>query len=212
MIKEKAPTHDLQLETVIRMVVKSILSNEVHTSIPGRIETYDYTKCKENVKPMIARKNLDGTTTSLPIITNCPVIWPRTSKGGIHIPLNAGDGVSIFFADRSIEDWLYGTGEISPEDTRAFDYNDAFIIPGMFQFTQDSPFDNNNNVQIKSNTLIELGDNVKKLINETFIELFNAHVHTGGTISGSTDVPTVLFGNTPPQVPVTFLTTKVGAE
>jgi hypothetical protein len=49
------------------------------------------------------------------------------------------------------------------------------------------------------------GSALKKLVNDTFITLFNTHIHTGGTISGNTGVPSV------PATP-TNATTVVQAE
>jgi hypothetical protein len=50
----------------------------------------------------------------------------------ITFPLVAGDEVSLFFIERSIDNWLTQGGIQSPNDTRKFDLSDAYAVPVLY--------------------------------------------------------------------------------
>jgi hypothetical protein len=222
-----APYGDLDLATTLGLAVRGILADEVHTSLPGVIETYDVATCKASVKPLISKKYPDGTVVSLPILPSVPVIWPKTLNGGIHIPLKKGDGVAIFFAERCIDEWLSGGSEGAPSDLRKFHFTDAYCVPGLHSFSVDAPFTNGEDLEIvfkgksvfirengdieisggnklivRDNGDIEIGESsLKALVNESFQDIFNSHVHnymgfvgTGTPTPGITGTPASTTG------------------
>lgn len=215
--------------------------NIIHTAVPGRIEKYDSGSQKAEVKPLIKRSYTDGTSLSLPVIPNVPVIMPRTATFSLTFPVAAGDLVLLIFCERSLDRWLSNGGEVEPGDDKKHDLSDAIAIPGLYPFTETSP-GNGEDVEIKfkdqgiiikSNGDIEVGSSsLKKLVNEEFQSVFNDHVHnvsTSGSAAaqlGVTSSPAASVGTAPVSVPAvpgstslfadqltdSQLTTKVSAE
>lgn len=191
---------------------------DLHTCVPGKIEKYEYKYQRAEIKPLIKIQYYDNTVTSVPVIANVPVIFPRTSRVIFHFPLNKGDTGLTLFTERALEKWLSLGDEVGPGDVRKFDLSDAVFIPGLYPFSETSPADNNDDVilqynntglRIKGNGEIEIGgNNFKKLINEEFQSMFNTHVHnfmgfvgTGTPTPGVTTGPCDFAGANPPPVP-----------
>lgn len=207
------------LAAAIENTFMTLLSH-IHTCLPGRIETYDYTTQKATVKPLIKKKYLDGDVQELPVLTNVPVQFPRTKKSGITFPLTRGDGVLIVFSERSLERWKSSGDDTEPGDARKFDLSDGIAIPGLFSFKQKNIASNNNDLEvqhngqfvtIKKNGDIEVGkSSLKKLVNDTFKSLFNSHTHaTTATISTG---PVGVIGVPNQQMTDSQLTDKVKAQ
>lgn len=137
-----SPTRALQL------AVESVV-NQVHTSLPGRIERYDHTRQEADIKPLLKRRYKDGQVVDMPIIPSVPIVWPRTSKACFSMPLEVGDGVLIVFIERSIDKWLNEGGNVTPDDFRKFDLSDAVAIPGLFPFPSAFKIEDNENVCLK---------------------------------------------------------------
>ena len=142
-----APLHEPSLKTAVEIAVYSILGG-VHTALPGTIESYDYATCTASVKPSVQRRYSDGTVVDLPIISQVPVVWPRSSAGSISFPLNRGDGVLLVFAEQSLDEWLSIGAGVAPDDDRRNHISDAVAIPGMVSSNVQTFIDNNNDFQI----------------------------------------------------------------
>lgn len=211
MAESTGPT----LTEAIEAVVKTAL-NQINTCLPGEIRKFDVDTAKADVKPLIQRKFADDTVQELPVITNVPVVFPRTKTGGLTFPLTAGDGCLIVFSQRSLERWS-GTGvDSEPGDTRKFDLSDAICIPGLFAFTASNIASNNSDLEItnkgqkitlKANGDIEIGtESLKKLVTEDFVSMFNDHQHNYPDITpagiGVTSKPCGAAGTLPPPVGV----------
>lgn len=206
------------LTEAIQTVIDRVLTG-MHTCIPGRIEKYDYTKQQAEVKPLIKTDYNDDTTESMPVISNIPVIFPRSNSTIIHFPLEKGDTGLIFFSEKALENWLSLGGESDSGDKRKFDLSDAIFIPGLYPFSISSLAENNDDclikhngsvVRMKKNGDIEAGGtSFLKLINENFQTMFNNHSHnymgfvgTGTPTLGETSTPTNLTGGLPIPPPV----------
>ena len=142
MIENETPT---LAEVINDMIEAKIL--DIHVSMPGKVETYDHTQQKADIKPLLRKKYTvnGGTIVEIPVIPGVPVQWPSANAGAayMHLPLKVGDLGLIIFTDRSIDTWLSGDGEItSPNDPRHHDLSDAIFIPGIRPFKQ--PLSNTN--------------------------------------------------------------------
>lgn len=139
---------------IFRQAINSQISN-IHTCLPGRIVSYDFSVQKATVKPLLSKRYKDDTIQSIPEIPNVPVIFPRSSSFSMHWPLNPGDLVLLLFSERSLDQWLNSGGEIAPLDPRKFDLSDAIAIPGLYPFSETSPAEDNDNfiIQIGSSKM-----------------------------------------------------------
>lgn len=125
-----------ELYALLDKFVNYKLSN-VHTAFPCIVKSYDASKRRANLVPCMKRKLKNKKTkeeefTDLPILVNVPVLYFGTAKGGIHIPLEKGDGVLVVFSECCIDKWKITPGSgIKDEDPRRFTISDAIAIPGL---------------------------------------------------------------------------------
>ena len=129
--RDNTPT----LEEAIRGVIEKRLV-DLHTTLPGKVVSYDPSTQKATVQIQLQRKYWDGSLVTIPPIPAVPVVWPRGKGGQIHIhwKLEAGDDVVLHFAERSLDNWKTQGGISNPDDTRKFTFSDAFAVPGGSAF------------------------------------------------------------------------------
>jgi hypothetical protein len=123
-------------QEVLRVAIEYSLS-DLHTALPGRIETYDPATQKANVKPLIKRlvatQSGEELIEELPIIPQVPVVFPRTTAFHITFPVEAGDHVLLVFNERSIDNFVAGDGEdTDPDEFRMHDLTDAVALLGFY--------------------------------------------------------------------------------
>lgn len=135
----------IQFPDAINRAIDARLAG-VHTALPGRIESYDYTTQKADVQPLIKKRYRDGTEQSLPVITDVPVVWPRAGGASLTFPIQQGDGVLLVFAERGLANWLSLGDEQPPPDFAKHQLTDAIAIPGLNDFTTAGLADNNEDV------------------------------------------------------------------
>lgn len=143
------PSGNPTLSQAVQNIVWSILSN-VHTAMPGIVQSYDAATQKATVKPQLKKNYLDGTELSLPVVSNVPIIFPRTAKASLTFPIEQGDKVLLIFSERSLDEWLSQGAEVKPQDRRKFDLSDGLAIPGLYDFGTPSPSDGSS-VELKFN-------------------------------------------------------------
>lgn len=196
----------------------SVFFEDIHTCMPGRIESYDFKSQKASVKPLLKKEYLDGEVLDLKVIGNVPVIFPRTKHAGITFPVEKGDGCLLLFSERAIERWKLSGNNSSPGDHRRYSLSDAICLVGLFSLNSKNIASNNDDTQIHNNgqtiTIKKNGDidvggsSLLKLVNETFLSIFDSHTHVYAPGPGS-PIPTG------PPVPISSsvnLTSKVKAQ
>jgi hypothetical protein len=192
-----------QFSEVLEKSFDSFISN-IHTSMPGVIQSYDNTKKKVEVLPLVKKKFKNGQVLSFPVISNVPVIFPGTNNAIISFPLSRGDGCLIIFSERSLERFLSSNlEEVEPQDPRKFSISDAICIPGLFSFSKPGRVGDNNQLEIyyDAGTVdIQGADNFAVKYNELKSKLdalqgqLTSHVHTGVTTGpGSSGPSTTLW-------------------
>lgn len=125
-------TRSPTLAETIRDAIDVRLSN-IHTSIPARVESYDSTTQRANVKPVVNRTDVIGgeeITQEFPVLMNVPVAFPRAGGWAITMPLAPGDYVLVTFSERSLDGWR-STGAVPSDDllARSHDLSDAVAHP-----------------------------------------------------------------------------------
>ena len=163
------------LSEPLRAAVESVMS-ELHVCLPGRIERYDHTEQRAEVKPLLRRSYLDGDESDMPVIADVPVVFPRSGGASLTMPVNSGDGVLLVFADRSIDRWLAQGGEVTPNDRRKHDLSDCVAVPGLYSFADLSPQDNNEDV------LLQYGGGEFRILPSGEIRMNGARVTADGDV------------------------------
>lgn len=128
-------------------------SSRTHVCLPARVEKYDHTQQRVEVKPLLRRAYADGEVEGMPVVVNVPLIWPRSGGAQMTFPVKKGDTVMIVMADRSLDRWLSQGGEVTPDDRRQHDLSDAIAVPGLVPFAdfsgQVESSENNDDVLIR---------------------------------------------------------------
>lgn len=120
--------------SLARIIEKAIDAKliDVHTAMPGVIQSYDYRTQTCDVQPVFKRKYVeDNIAVLLPVITNVPVCWPRAGDAFMHMPLKKDDNVLIVFSERNIGSWINYGGVVDPKDVRKHHLSDAIVVPGL---------------------------------------------------------------------------------
>lgn len=193
MIDQESPNFPDTLKAVIRYS----LSN-VHTSFPAKVLKYSASDQKADVQPLIKKVYVDNRVESYPAIVNVPIIFPRTATAIISLPIKPGDLVLVLIMERSIDQWLEGSGkESEPISNRRFDLSDAVAIPGLYPFGNgsnahpDSILIKNGSTSIKVDPdgKIEMGSSEAQLldiIDQTLSEIKSTTITIPGGSSAGT--------------------------
>jgi phage baseplate assembly protein gpV len=106
----------------------------IWTALPGEIEAYDPSKQTASVKPCMQAEVTDesGATTfvKLPLLVDCPVIFPSGGGYTLTFPVKAGDECLVVFASRCIDGWWQSSGQAVPPEFRMHDLSDGFVLVG----------------------------------------------------------------------------------
>lgn len=109
---------------------------EVHTTLPGTVQSYDEKTRTATVKPMIRLRSFHGDVFQIPPIPSVPVVWPSTSGFSVFGKLKAGDGVVLHVFEAAAGTWQRGTAEADAEDETRFSLQDMVAIPGLWQVSK----------------------------------------------------------------------------
>lgn len=113
---------------------------DMHTCIPGVVVSYDKAKQRASVQPIVQgyKRNEAGkrVAEAWPVITNVPVLHYGSGDYGITVPVKAGDGVVLVFAEQSIDKLMVSSlgKPLDPKDPRRFNHNDAIAHTGFRSF------------------------------------------------------------------------------
>ncbi|SRR6266700_364845 len=174
-------------------------------------------RSKDDVTPPIPGAQLDEAPwwwVTMPLLVDVPVVFPGGGGWSITFPIAVGDEALVIFASRCIDAW-WQSGKVDIQaDLRMHDLSDGFAIVGPRSLPRKpNPAISTTAVELRNDagtvklkiasdgTSVEIvapaiklgnGGALKKLINDTFVALFNAHTH-GGVLAGGgvTGVPVV---------------------
>lgn len=155
----------------ILLGLKAATKYEMRVAMPGLVVNYNKDKQVIDARPVFQSVHKTGTIEDPPTIHNIPVIFPRSGKAFLAFPLQAGDGVILFFTDRSLEKWQTSGNIHNPEDTRAHHISDAIAIPGGYPSGGSVAIQNGNDV-ILSNDFAKAGTEIRVKPNG-HLQIFN---------------------------------------
>lgn len=106
------------------------------TALPGIIEDFDSTTLTCSVQPAIQGKvrNENGSISvvNLPLLLDCPVVFPRGGGCSLTFPIKRGDECLVVFSCRAIDFWWQNGGVQPPAEVRMHDLSDGFVLPGPY--------------------------------------------------------------------------------
>jgi hypothetical protein len=165
---------------------------EIHTSMPGRIVSFNPQKMTAVVQPALTGFNtqLDGTRKPLNITTiaDVPVHFPAGGGFTLTFPVKAGDECLIVFSERSIDNWHQHGGTQEPSDWRMHDINDAVVHVGLRSQPNVIPNVHATNVQLRSddgNSFVEISAGGITLKTPGTLTINAAAIVTTGTFTNN---------------------------
>jgi hypothetical protein len=120
-----------ELGDTIRSIVDTVLI-DLNVALPAKIVSYNKSKQYADVEIQLLQIMDDDSTLPFPVIPNVPVVWPRANGGKafVHLPLKAGDDVTLVFSQRSLDNWKAQGGMTNPADIRKHHITDAVAFVG----------------------------------------------------------------------------------
>jgi hypothetical protein len=206
------------MATDVEMLIAVIESRlaQLHTAMPGKVESYDASTQTVSVKPQIKTAYPDGegdyTHKDLPVIPNVPVQFPRAGGFFVSFPIQKGDFVLLVFSERSIQAWRDKGTAVEPGDLALHPLDGAVAIPGVYPEADaladasDTDMvlgkDGTEAAQIKlTSSQVHLGGGdqfvaLSNLVNSrlsAMVTFINAHIHND-PVTGVTSAPTTTLG------------------
>ncbi len=171
----------------IKQGVESRLK-DLHTAMPGIIESFDTEKQTVSVQPAIRRifKTTESETefltpTDIPILINVPIHYPRGGGFSMTFPIKKGDECLLVFCERSIDNWHKNSGIVTPTDKRFHSLSDAIAFVGVSSLKNSVPNYSAENIEIKKDD----GDAIVRIKPDGAIELESS---TGVKVIGDFEV------------------------
>lgn len=107
---------------------------DMHTAMPGIIQSFDpvHMTCtvQSAIRGAIITPNGRAEAADLPLLVDCPVVFPGGGGYVLTYPLKPGDEALIIIAERCIDAWWQSGGVQAAAEYRLQDLSDGFVIPG----------------------------------------------------------------------------------
>lgn len=102
----------------------------IHTSIPGKIKSFDSDKCTATIETSGKFRKADGTYIDYPDITEVPVCLIQSSgqNCGMAYPIKEGDGVMVMFSEQQLDQWR---DDEEPDTELRHDLTSGMAICGL---------------------------------------------------------------------------------
>lgn len=150
-------------------LVGSVMS-ALRVSMPGIVQSFDPDTVTAVVQPAIKGYEPDSNgvsqSTTLPLLVDVPVVFPRGGGCTLTFPVKAGDECLVIFADRCIDFWWQNGGVQEPVDDRVHDLSDAVCIVGPQSQAQKISGISTSAAQLRSDdgsTFFELNPSTQKI-------------------------------------------------
>ncbi|PEH83732.1 phage baseplate assembly protein V [Burkholderia gladioli] len=108
---------------------------QVWTALPATVESFDPASMTVSAQlgTKDSVKNEDGTirSESLPLVTDCPVVWQGGGGVTATFPISAGDECLIVFAARGSDAWWQSGGVQEQAEPRTHSLADGFALVGV---------------------------------------------------------------------------------
>lgn len=117
------------LPTALKQILHLYIKTNVHTALPGLIESYDPSTRRARVRPALRLLKTDGEPLDRPPLVNVPVVFPAGGGFTLTFPLAEGDPVLLVFSERGIASFKQSYAVSNPARGRHFALADASAIP-----------------------------------------------------------------------------------
>lgn len=170
------------------------------TALPGIIQSFNSSALTCTVQPAITGKarQPDGAISEiqLPLLQDCPVVFPGGGGCILTFPLVAGDECLVVFASRCIDSWWQLGGVRGQAEYRMHDLSDGFVIPGPRSTPRATTAAGKTQLRTEnSSAIIEIENGKIRLKGNVTVE-GNVNISGDLTVSGTTRTNSTLNLNT----------------
>lgn len=169
---------------------------ELWTALPGIVQSFDANAVTAVVQPAIMGVNArpDGSKAAarLPLLLDCPVMFPRGGACTLTFPVKPGDECLVVFSARCIDAWWQSGGIQLPMELRMHDLSDGFVMVGPMSQAKKIGNISTTAVQLRSDdgvAFVEIDPGSKNIRAKTSslvsIEAPNIHLTGNVTITGT---------------------------
>lgn len=127
-------------EQLLKLIGNAIQRQIVnlHTAIPGIIDSFDPATLTASVQVAIKRQLSDGGTETIEVLPKVPVVYPRSDGFSFYYPIKSGDTVQLIFNERGLDNFKLGSGSVEEPSKvpRFHSYMDAVAIPSLVPFNK----------------------------------------------------------------------------
>ena len=103
---------------------------ELHTALPGIIQSVDPATMTAVVQPAIMRVTKPGPV-ALPLCVDVPLFYLGGGPFVLSFPITSGDECLLIFAERTIDGWFQNGSIQPPTEYRFHDLSDGFAFVGF---------------------------------------------------------------------------------
>lgn len=104
-------------------------------AMPGIVTRYDAAAQIADVQPAVKvyYRDEDGepVAETLPVVIDCPVVFPGAGAFALYFPITAGDSCLLLASSVAIDRWQSVGKVVDPGDPRRHSLGDMFVIPGL---------------------------------------------------------------------------------
>ena len=193
----------------LRAVFRDDLAN-LNTMLIAKVVAVDMTNMRVDVKPVamrpiMRRNNVDTSYTSLPLLRDIPLAFPRSGAAQIVHKVQVGDIVEVRLCQHSLDEILTSDDydEVATQDLRRHDLQDAVAVPISFDAAPGTT--NGSDYEIVASD-VRIGNpaSAKQLVTSDLLTTLNAVIANINTsIAAQTGTPIVTAVPTLLTVPKT---------
>ena len=125
----------VEMSTLLDNLKKNIFSTFNCVQI-GKINSIDRSAGTVSIIIQIKREAADGTSTSIPMLTDCPYFVLQGGGAYIDMPITAGDYCIVLFNDRDIDNWWKTANVTTPASIRKHSLSDGIALVGISPTTK----------------------------------------------------------------------------
>lgn len=159
------------------------------TALPGTVISFNREHMTCQVQPAIKAQVLSSTGAlswmQLPVLVDCPVVFPSGGGFALTFPIAAGDECLVVFSSRCIDSWWQSGGVQVQAELRMHDLSDGFVLPGVRSQPRVLPAISATDVQLRNDdgsTFISIGtDDLVTIQAENLI----ARIENAATVAAS---------------------------
>jgi hypothetical protein len=141
-----------QFSKMLREIFGEYLKDNVRTSIPGHVLSFDPVSQLAEVQIGLMLEDRQGAKTERRPIIHVPVQFWGASGGTLECRVDAGTEGALLFSQECIDSWVDQGGVAVKSEPRRFSINDAYFMPGIRSIPGAITGFANNGIRLRNNS------------------------------------------------------------